>query len=195
MTKAGGKSIERFQIAQLSSEEQKQVLLAKLKERFEQNKNWHPHIKWEEIISKLNDSILQTLYAMEESGGEPDIMHIANKIVYIDTSTETPNRKLVCYDQDGEQQRNKKGVLLAGNAVELSQKMGARLLSESEYIEFQQNGSFDLKTSSWIDTPEKVRELGGALFGDRRYGRAFIYHNGANSFFSDRGFRVLLEMS
>ncbi len=141
---------------------------------------------------------LASLNAMETTGGEPDVIGYdaeTGEYLFCDCSAQTPDgRRSICYDGAGEQERIKKGVNPGGNAVDLAAAMGLELLDESQYRALQELGEFDTTTSSWLQTPAEIRELGGAIFGDWRYGQVFIYHNGAQSFYSGRGFRGLLRV-
>jgi hypothetical protein len=134
---------------------------------------------------------------MEMTGGEPDVVGRDSKTdqyIFCDCSAESPaGRRNVCYDRAGREARQKQG-LQAGSALEMSEAMGVDLLTEEQYRELQEIGNFDTKTSSWVQTPASIRKLGGALFGDRRYERVFVYHNGAQSFYSGRGFRASLRV-
>jgi hypothetical protein len=133
---------------------------------------------------------------MERTGGEPDVVSYDAKtgeFIFIDCSAETPRgRRNVCYDREGQEARKEHKP--ADNAVDMAAAMGIELLTEEGYFGLQQLGEFDLKTSSWLKTPADVRELGGAIFGDRRYGRVFVYHNGAPSYYSSRAFRGSLTV-
>jgi hypothetical protein len=169
-----------------------------LKKRFENNMNRHPKIKWEEVWLQLTDNPqkLWAVHQMEETGGEPDIVIFSNnphQPVFCDCSSESPkNRRSICYDQDALESRIKHKPY--HSAEGMAAEMGIQLLSEQQYSELQILGEFDLKTSSWVYTPKEVRALGGAVFGDRRYNRVFIYHNGAESYYAARGFRGFLEL-
>jgi len=147
---------------------------------------------------KADGEKLRALGEMERTGGEPDVIGqdaYTGEVLFVDCSPETPaGRRNGCYDGEGEAQRVKKGIFPSGNAVDMAAAMGVQLLTEEQYRGLQQLGEFDLKTSSWIRTPPDVRKLGGALFMDRRYGRVFVYHNSAPSFYSVRGFRGLLRV-
>lgn len=175
-------------------------LLKSLSVRFEKNMNRHKGIKWESIREKLEASPdkLWSLGEMERTGGEPDVFFFDEKTgeyVFCDCSAESPSGRLnTCYDGDGQEEREKKGINPSGNAVDMASYMGIELLSEADYHNLQKLGSFDTKTSSWIKTPADIRKAGGALFADRRYGHVFIYHNSAPSFYSARGFRGLLRV-
>lgn len=182
---------------QLSADHSK-TLLKKLQERFEKNKNRHPKTKWEEIESKLkaNPDKLWSLNEMEISGGEPDVVEFENSesdFTFVDCSAESPKgRRSLCYDQEALEARKK--FKPENSAVTVANEMGIELLTEAEYIYFQKFGPFDTKTSSWLKTPKEVREKGGAIFGDHRFGRTFIYHNGAESYYGARGFRGKLVL-
>lgn len=140
---------------------------------------------------------LWALHEMERTGGEPDVVGRdaqTGEFVFVDCSPESPvGRRSVCYDQAGQDAR-KDDAPAKGNAVGAAAAMGAELLSEEEYADLQKLGEFDVKTSSWLKTPPELRKLGGAIFGDRRYGRVFVYHNGAQSFYGARGFRGVLRV-
>lgn len=168
-------------------------LIAILEQRFHANINRHPDLEWESVKAKLLrfPDKLKALLHMEESGGEPDVIAPAGRtsaIVFMDCSPESPSgRRSCCYDKAGLESR--KEHLPANNAIDLAAKMGIELLDEAGYRLLQQFGPFDRKTSSWILTPPDIRKLGGALFGDYRYGKVFVYHNGAQSYYAARGFR------
>lgn len=156
----------------------------------------HDGLAWEKILKKLESTpvALKALSAMESTGGEPDVIGQDNgDFLFCDCSPESPlGRRSLCYDRDALDARkeNKPG----GSAVEAAVEMGIELLTEEQYRALQQLEAFDTKTSSWIATPQDVRTLGGALFCDRRYGRVFVYHNGAQSYYAARGFRGLLRV-
>jgi hypothetical protein len=169
-------------------------LLAMLRERFEQNMQRHPGLKWADIEPRLTGEKLAALRAMEETGGEPDVVaRDKGEYVFVDCSAESPEgRRSVCFDREGWESR--KEARPANNAVDMAAEMGVELLTEDQYRDLQQLGEFDLKTSSWVKTPADIRELGGALFCDRRYGQVFVYHNGAQSYYAARGFRGALRV-
>ena len=173
-------------------------LLACLKQRFEQHRAWHADITWETIFMKLqaNPSKLQSLHWMEQTGGEPDVIAYDQQkdaYLFIDCAAESPKgRRSLCYDAEALASRKQHAP--QDSAVNLAEKMGTRLLNEQQYHQLQQLGNFDTKTSSWILTPTQIRGLGGALFCDRRYGQVFTYHNGAESYYAARGFRVMLSV-
>ena len=182
------------------SSEQRGALLAALRTRFEDNRSRHKDLDWNKVETRLNahPNALWSLHEMERTGGEPDVVgcdRSAGAFIFNDCSKESPNgRRNICYDLDGQKEREKKGVHPAGNAMEMAAVMGIELLTEDQYRELQRLGSFDTKTSSWIRTPANIRTLGGALFADRRYGHVFVYHNSAPSFYSSRGFRGSLRV-
>lgn len=180
--------------------EQQQELLRVLKERFEKNMNRHRGLKWEEINSKLetNPDKLRALFLMEQTGGEPDVVGRDKRngaLHFVDCSPESPEgRRNTCYDREGQESREKKGIHPDGNALGMAAEMGIELLDEEQYRDLQKFGEFDTRTSSWIKTPPEIRKLGGALFADRRYDNVFVYHNGAQSFYGARGFRGRLTI-
>ena len=182
------------------SAEQCEELLNILKNRFEENMNRHEGMEWNKVQEKLemHPKKLWSLYQMEETGGEPDLIGYDTKTdeyIFCDCSAESPKgRRNTCYDYEGQLARNKKGVYPEGNAIDMAAYMGIELLNEEEYRELQKHGDFDTKTSSWIKTPSDIRKLGGAIFADFRYGHVFIYHNSAPSFYSSRGFRGSLRI-
>lgn len=172
--------------------------LRSLRSRFEKNADRHKGIEWETVLAKLKASpaALPALSAMESSGGEPDVIgqdETTGQLLFCDCSPESPSgRRSLCYD--GEALSARKENKPAGSAVEMARDMGIELLTEEQYRALQRLGEFDLKTSSWIATPEDIRRLGGALFCDRRYDKVFVYHNGAQSYYAARGFRGLLRV-
>ena len=172
-------------------------LLGTLRARFDKNMQRHRGIAWADVESRLQrePAALQSLHAMEESGGEPDVIgrDASGRITFCDCATESPGgRRSLCYDREALDAR--KEAKPTGSAVEMAEAMGIELLGEEEYRQLQQLGEFDLKTSSWIRTPDDIRSLGGALFCDRRYGKVFTYHNGAQSYYAARGFRGRLRV-
>jgi hypothetical protein len=173
-------------------------LLATLKARFDDNKARHPGLDWARIEKKLkgNPAAMWSLNEMERTGGEPDVVALDKKsegVTFVDCSPESPSgRRSLCFDAAALASR--KTAKPKDSAVNLAQKMGVDLLSEDEYRRLQTLGEFDLKTSSWIQTPPEVRKLGGALFMDRRYNKVFLYHNGAESYYQARGFRSALRL-
>jgi hypothetical protein len=180
------------------STEQREELLGLLKARFEKNMNRHQGLEWAEVQAKLEADAgkLWSLSEMERTGGEPDVVGHDNETgeyIFYDCSTESPKgRRSICFDREGLESR--KGYKPANNAIDMAAAIGIELLTEDEYRELQKLGNFDAKSSSWIKTPAEIRNLGGALFCDRRYGKVFVYHNGANSFFDGRGFRGSLRV-
>jgi hypothetical protein len=162
-----------------------------LRERFIKNMHRHPEVIFNQIANKItsNITLLNQLNWMEETGGEPDVMLFEESIIYIDFSKESPiNRRSYCYDQEALEKRKENKP--SGSALQIAQNNGLHLINENQYFALQQLGDFDLKTSSWLLTPADIRTKGGAIFGDKRYGRTFIYHNGAESYYAARGFRV-----
>ena len=173
--------------------EQRKNLVDALKLRFERNMQRHPGVDWADVIARLQASAdrLATLQRMEETGGEPDVVGGADEqgaYLFCDCAAETPaGRRSLCYDAEALDARRENKP--AGSAVAAAAAMGVSLLTEAQYRQLQQFGEFDLKTSSWVATPPEIRKLGGALFCDRRYGKVFVYHNGAQSYYAARGFR------
>lgn len=168
-------------------------LITALEDRFIKNKNRHEQLTWQEIKEKLiaQPDKIDILSKMEASGGEPDIL--GNDFIFVDCSPETPiGRRSICYDRLALETRKKNKP--ANDAITMAADMGIELLTETEYATLQSYGEFDTKTSSWIKTPDDIRNLGGALFCDCRYGRVFTYHNGADSYYSARGFRGKLKL-
>jgi hypothetical protein len=172
-------------------------LIEILKTRFDKNMHRHRGIAWAAVHAKLqrNLNALRSLRAMEASGGEPDVIgdDTSGQITFCDCSAESPTgRRSLCYDKEAMDARKENKP--KGSAVEMATVMGIDLLTEQQYRELQQLGEFDTKTSSWVRTPPDVRSLGGALFCDRRYGKVFVYHNGAQSYYAARGFRGRLRV-
>ncbi|MEC5273360.1 DUF4256 domain-containing protein [Caldifermentibacillus hisashii] len=180
------------------SPEQQEKLLEILKTRFEKNMNRHNGLEWEKVQAKLetNTEKLWSLYEMERTGGEPDVVGFdkeTGEFIFYDCSPESPKgRRSVCYDREALESRKKHKP--QNNAIDMARDMGIEILSEEQYRELQKLGHFDTKTSSWVKTPENIRKLGGAIFGDRRYGTVFVYHNGADSYYASRGFRGSLRV-
>ena len=181
----------------LSSGEREELLMT-LKARFEKNMRRHKGIDWSKVQAKLEASSekLSSLDEMEATGGEPDVVGQDKKTgeyIFYDCSAETPKgRRSICYD--GDALRSRKENKPKDSAVDMAANMGIELLTEAQYRELQRLGEFDTKTSSWVQTPAEIRELGGALFCDRRYDHVFVYHNGAESYYAARGFRGLLRV-
>lgn len=180
---------------QLSSSQQSE-LLKLIKGRFEKNMHRHSTLSWTDIQSKLekNPEKLWSLNEMEETGGEPDVTGYENGCyIFCDCSAESPKgRRSVCYDPEALASRKEHKP--RHSAIGMAHEMGIELLDEASYRTLQQSGRFDTKTSSWIKTPKDIREAGGAIFGDWRYGHTFIYHNGAESYYAARGFRGILKV-
>lgn len=180
------------------SPEQSEELLSTLKARFHKNMNRHKGIDWTKVQAKLeaNTEKLWSLNAMEETGGEPDVVgHDKNSGEYIfyDCSPESPKgRRSICYDHEALESR--KEYKPENSAIQMAADMGIELLSEDQYRELQKLGAFDAKTSSWVKTPADIRKLGGAIFADFRFGKVFIYHNGAESYYAARAFRGSLKV-
>jgi len=182
---------------QLSSE-QREELLTVLKDRFEKHMNRHKGLEWSKLKARLeaNPEKFWSLNEMERTGGEPDVVGQDKKTgeyVFYDCSPDSPKgRASVCYDREGLESRKEHKP--ANTAIDMAAAMGIGLLTEEQYLELQKLGDFDTKTSSWVKTPVDIRKLGGALYGDRRYGRVFVGHNGAQSYYSARGFRGWLKV-
>lgn len=171
-------------------------MLEALKTRFENNMNRHPDVSWETVERLLGEDAgrLHAAGWMEESGGEPDVLSFGGRLLLCDCSRESPlPRRSLCYDGDARTARRKNPP--ASSAAEEAAERGLRLMTEAEYRYLQTLGEFDLKTSSWVLTPEDIRKLGGAIFCERRYGRVFTFHNGADSYYGVRGFRCTLELA
>lgn len=177
---------------------QRDTLLETLQARFEKNMSRHKGLDWAKVKTRLeaDPEKLFSLQEMERTGGEPDVIGQERKTgeyIFCDCSPESPKgRTSVCYDREALDSR--KEFKPKTSATEMAAEMGIELLTEEQYAELQQLGNFDLKTSSWLKTPPEVRKLGGALFGDRRFGRVFVYHNGAQSYYAARGFRGSLKV-
>lgn len=188
---------ETVKMQELSMEQQKE-LLSILQARFEKNMDRHKGLEWRKIETKLkeNPKKLWSLYEMERTGGEPDVIGYdkqKDQYIFYDCSKESPNgRRNLCYDKEALESRKAQKPI--NNAMSMAEAMDIEILTEEQYRELQNLGEFDMKTSSWIKTPPDVRKLGGALFGDRRYGRVFVYHNSAQSYYSVRGFRGALNV-
>lgn len=180
------------------SPKQEEELFKLLKYRFEKNMNRHKGLKWSDVESRLKSypDKLWSLNEMEVTGGEPDVIGFEKKsgeIIFCDCSAESPkDRRSLCYDGDALASRKENKP--SGSAADMAIRMGIELLSEEQYRELQELGTFDSKTSSWVKTPAAIRELGGAIFCDRRYNHVFTYHNGAESYYAARGFRGLLKV-
>ncbi len=177
---------------------QRETLLETLRARFEQHPRRHPGVEWARVRARL-DAVpekLAALHEMESSGGEPDVVghdKETGEFIFFDCSPESPKGRVsVCYDRAGLDSRKEHKPKTS--ALDMAEAMGVELLTEEQYHALQALGEFDTKTSSWVATPPDLRKLGGALFGDRRYGRVFIYHNGAQSYYGARGFRASLRV-
>ena len=180
------------------NESQVQEILQVLKARFEAHPERHGGLDWERVAAalKTGPNSLEVLRRMEDTGGEPDVVGLdgkSGKILFCDCSPESPEgRRSLCYDRPAWESRKKNRP--TGNVLDAAAALGVELLDEEQYRDLQSKGEFDLKTSSWIRATESVRALGGALFADRRYGRVFVYHNGADSYYSSRGFRGIFRV-
>ena len=180
------------------SKKQREELLRALKARFEKNMNRHRGLDWAAVQAKLeaNTEKLSSLNEMERTGGEPDVVGHDKKTgeyIFYDCSEESPKgRRSLCYDREALDSRKENKP--KGSAMDLATAIGIELLTEGQYRELQQLGSFDAKTSSWVKTPSAIRKLGGALFCDRRFDTVFLYHNGAESYYATRGFRCSLKV-
>jgi len=178
--------------------EQREQLLQTLQARFEKNMNRHPELTWAKVQVKLKaqPDKLWSLHEMERTGGEPDVIGYdeqTNQFLFVDCSAESPKgRRSVCYDHEALESRKQHKP--EDSAMNMAAAMGIELLTEEQYRELQKLGKFDLKTSSWVQTPASIRKLGGALFCDRRYDTVFVYHNGAESYYGARGFRGMLKV-
>ena len=178
--------------------QQRDALLHALKTRFEGHMHRHHGVTWTDVQARLasHPGALKSLHAMETTGGEPDVIghdKSSGRLVFCDCAAESPaGRRSLCYDREALDSRKENKP--QGSAVEMAVEMGIELLTEAQYRALQELGEFDVKTSSWIRTDPEVRALGGALFCDRRYGRVFVYHNGAQSYYAARGFRGVLSV-
>lgn len=180
------------------SPKQSVELLGVLKVRFENNRNRHQGLEWDQVQEKLkkNAEKLWSLYEMERTGGEPDVVcgdQQPDEFYFYDCSAESPSgRRNTCYDREALESR--KANKPENSAIGMAEDMGIEILTEEQYRQLQTFGSFDTKTSSWVKTPDKIRKLGGAIFCDRRYDTVFVYHNGAESYYASRGFRASLRV-
>jgi hypothetical protein len=178
--------------------EQREELLRTLKARFEKNMNRHEGLEWANVQAKLeaNTEKLWSLNEMEATGGEPDVVGYdqeTGEYIFYDCSAESPKgRRSVCFDREALESRKQHKP--ENSVMDMATAMGIELLTEEQYRELQKLGNFDLKTSSWVQTPDNIRKLGGALFCDRRYDTVFVYHNGAESYYAARGFRGELRV-
>ena len=193
-----GKPIPKVEINLEISPEQGEELLETFKARFEKNMDRHKGLEWAKVQAKLeaHSEKLSSLNAMESTGGEPDVVGYDKKMgeyIFYDCSAESPkDRRSLCYDREALESR--KQYKPENSALDLAAAMGIELLTEEQYRELQKLGNFDTKTSSWVKTPADIRELGGAIFCDRRYGHIFVYHNNAESYYAARGFRGSLRV-
>ncbi|MFD2681826.1 DUF4256 domain-containing protein [Bacillus seohaeanensis] len=180
------------------SPEQSEKLLSVLKARFEKNMNRHKDFEWDKVQAKLdaNTEKLWSLHEMEITGGEPDVIGYdksEDEYIFCDCSPESPKgRRSVCYDREALESRKKHKP--ENSAIDMATAMGIEILTEEQYRALQKLENFDKKTSSWVQTPTDIRELGGALFCDYRFGHVFVYHNGAESYYAARGFRGSLRV-
>ena len=176
--------------------EQHEELLKALKNRFEKNMNRHKDLEWDKVRAKLeaNPEKLWSLNEMERTGGEPDVVDQDNdEYIFYDFSPESPKgRRSVCYDREALESRKKHKP--ENSAIDMATDMGIELLTEEQYRDLQKLENVDMKTSSWVQTPANIRDLGGAIFCDRRYDTVFVYHNGAESYYAARGFRGSLRV-
>jgi hypothetical protein len=177
---------------------QQAALLGVLKTRFDKNDGRHKGLEWPKVLARLKAAPdkLWSLQEMERTGGEPDVVGLdkkAGEYLFVDCAAESPvGRRSLCYDRQALDDR--KEAKPTGSAMDMAAAMGIELLTEGQYRELQELGKFDAKTSSWLKTPPAIRKLGGAIFGDFRYGTVFIYHNGAQSYYAARGFRGALRV-
>jgi hypothetical protein len=180
------------------SPEQREEIIGTLKARFEKNMNRHNGLEWGKVQAKLesNSEKLWSLYEMEATGGEPDVIvhdNEAGEYIFYDCSAESPKgRRSICYDREALESR--KANKPQTSALDMAADMGIEILTEEQYRELQKLGNFDMKSSSWVKTPDHIRKLGGAIFCDRRYDTVFVYHNGAESYYAARGFRGSLRV-
>jgi hypothetical protein len=174
------------------------ALLASLRTRFEANMKRHEGLEWSAVLARLESrgDKLQALHEMEQTAGEPDVVGVdktTGQIIFVDCAAQSPKeRRSLCYDRDALAARKEHKP--KSSAIEMAAAIGAKLLTEAEYRQLQELGPFDTTTSSWVDTPARIRKLGGALFCDRRYDTVFTYHNGAESYYAARGFRCSLRV-
>jgi len=180
------------------SPEEREALIGTLQARFEKHRARHQGLDWAQVQARLEarPEKLWSLHAMERSGGEPDVVGCdaaTGEYIFVDCAAESPaERRNTCYDRQA--QEGRKEAAPKNNAVDMAAAMGIELLTEAEYRALQELGKFDLKSSSWLRTPDPIRKLGGAIFGDRRYDHVFVYHNGAQSYYGARGFRGSLRV-
>jgi hypothetical protein len=197
-SKGNGKPIPKLEIKLEISPEQGEELLETLQVRFEKYMERHKGLEWAKVQAKLeaHPEKLSSLNVMESTGGEPDVVgydKTTGEYIFYDCSAESPiGRRSLCYDREALESRKQNKP--ENSALDMATAMGIELLTEEQYRELQKLGSFDTKTSSWVKTPADIRELGGAIFCDRRYDHVFMYHNGAESYYAARGFRGSLRV-
>lgn len=164
-----------------------------LKQRFEEHMNRHPNLTWEDVEQRLTAQSRKVIANMEATGGEPDVVVFKDKIAYVDCCKESPKeRRSLCFDEEARRKRKKNPP--KSSVQEEAESIGIQLLSIQDYQDLQSLEEFDLKTSSWVATPDSIREKGGAVFMEKRYGTVFLYHNGADSYYASRGFRGYIEI-
>ena len=164
-----------------------------LKQRFEEHMNRHPNLTWEDVEQRLTAQIRKVIANMEATGGEPDVVVFKDKIAYVDCCKESPKeRRSLCFDEEARRKRKKNPP--KSSVQEEAESSGIQLLSIQDYQDLQSLEEYDLKTSSWVATPDSIREKGGAVFMEKRYGTVFLYHNGADSYYASRGFRGYIEI-
>ena len=182
------------------SDKERTTLLKTLEERFVKHPQRHKGMMWSKVLARIekDPAKLRSLFLMEESGGEPDVIGVDKKsgaYLFVDCSPESPKeRRSMCYDAKGQAAREKEGINMKGNVLDAANAMGITVLDEATYRLLQTLGEFDLKSQSWLMTPERIHKLGGAIYGDRRYDTIFVYHNSAPSFYANRGFRGMLHV-
>jgi hypothetical protein len=186
--------------AKTISKEEREDLLKTLKARFEENTERHQGLAWSDLQARLvrKSGALWSLSEMERTGGEPDVIgqdKDTGEYIFYDCSEQSPEgRRNLCYNREGQQKREKEGLAIAGNVLDMAAAMGIEPLTEEQYRDLQKLGSFDTKTQSWLKTPVEITKLGGAIFADRRFNRVFVYHNTPPCFYRGRGFRGSLKI-
>jgi len=182
------------------AKKEREALLRTLRTRFEKNMKRHEGLQWADVEARISEKsrALWTLSEMERTGGEPDVIGKDKKsgeLIFCDCAAESPKgRRSICYDGEGQKKREKEGLRLTGNMLDMAAAMGIEPLTEEMYRDLQKLGNFDTKTQSWLKTPDEIIRQGGAIFGDRRFGRVFVYHNTAPCFYRARGFRGLVKI-
>lgn len=182
------------------SKQEREALLKTLEERFAKNRKRHEGLDWADLHDRLvaNKRALWSLSEMERTGGEPDVIgrdKETGEFIFCDCSAESPTgRRSICYDREGQEKREKERVPVAGNVLDMAAAIGIEPLDEAQYRDLQTLGAFDTKSQSWLKTPPEITKLGGAIFGDRRFNRVFVYHNTSPCFYRARGFRGLLKV-